>query len=171
MFVAGRIRGVSLTGSGSTQLITFTRDLAPAPCTVTTAAPFRAPGRHAFEVAMPIKQARTALGFTAQPLETYLTPSCTAGAGQPGHAAGYVSMGGAGFIYPASVASGSRYGEGDTVRCEVDFDARTVAFFVNGEAAGGAMEWVHGDSAYPAISSEGGTVKCAVRCIWSSHIQ
>ena len=166
MFVAGRIRGVSVTGGGSTQHITFTRDLAPAPCTVTTSAPFSAPGRHAFEVAMPIKQARTAVGFMAQPLETYLTPSYT-----EAQAGGYVSMGGAGFIYPASVASGSRYGEGDTVRCEVDFDARTIAFFVNGEAAGGAVEWVHGDAAYPAISSEGGTVKCMVRCISNSQMQ
>ena len=141
------------------------RDLAPSPCTVTTSAPFRAPGCHAFEVAMPIKQARTAVGFVAQPLETYLTPSYTDPTGQPGQApAGYVSMGGAGFIYPVSVAAGSRYGEGDTVRCEVDFDARTIAFFVNGEAAGGAVEWVHGDAAYPAISCEGGTVKCTVCC-------
>ena len=58
------------------------------------------------------------------------------------------------------------------MRCEVDFDARTVAFFVNGEAAGGAVEWMHGDAAYPAISSEGGTVECMVRCIsGTGHIQ
>ena len=88
MFVAGRIRGVSVTGGGSTQHITFTCDLAPAPCTITTSAPFRAPGRHAFEVAM-------------------------------------------------------RYS---------------------------TVEWVHGDAAYPAISNEGGTVKCTVRCISNSHI-
>eukprot|EP00955_Chlamydomonas_euryale_P038179 351017-Chlamydomonas_euryale.AAC.9 len=58
-------------------------------------------------------------------------------------------------------ASSGRYGEGDTVRCELDFDAASVTFLVNGTRVGSAP-WPHGARAWPAISSEGGEVVCEV---------
>lgn len=35
----------------------------------------------------------------------------------------HVWAGGAGFVYPASVAGGGRYGQGDTIRVELDLGA------------------------------------------------
>ena len=55
-------------------------------------------------------------------------------------------------------------GKGDTVRCEIDFDCapRTVTFSINGARAA-SVAWEHGDSAFPAISSEGGTVHSDIK--------
>lgn len=77
----------------------------------------------------------------------------------------YVSFGGAGFVYPSRRRGARGYGEGDTVRTELDLtvsDEGVVRFFVNGEAAGEAP-WRGGSSAFPAISSDGGGVQCDVR--------
>lgn len=68
--------------------VTFNPDL-PGPCTVSTSTPFSAPGIRGFEVHMPTKQARTAVGLAAEPLIEYMTPSYT-------RRRDYVSMGGAG---------------------------------------------------------------------------
>lgn len=143
-------RGISVTAGR----LTFNADL-PSPCTAHTSTPFIGPGIHAFEVQLPVKQARTAIGFTAEPYDTYLTPSYSKRGSR------YVSMGGAGFIYPEARASGSSYGEGDVIKCEINFSSSTVAFFINGRPAGTAP-WNHGSSAYPSISSEGGPVVCSV---------
>ncbi|KAG1653950.1 hypothetical protein FOA52_002847 [Chlamydomonas sp. UWO 241] len=142
--------GVTVTASR----LTFTKSIAK-PLTVITDAPLTPTTgvrTRGFEVAMPTKQARTAIGFSADPeLATYMTPTYSPGLSS------YISMGGAGFIYPAGASSSGRYGEGDTLRCEVDFSARTVSFSVNGQRVGSAP-WRHGEAAWPAISSEGGTV-------------
>ncbi len=152
-FVARGIKGVKIEGSALNFLPTL-----QGPCTVSTSQPFTPPGKHAFEVLMPVKDCRTAVGFSSDPpIATYLTPSYTSGRGSP-----YVSMGGAGFIYPATMVSGSSYGRGDSVRCEVDFEASSVSFYVNGVAAGPAVAWEGGEKAYPSVSSEGGVVECIV---------
>ena len=153
-FITRGLSGVSI----GTNSLTFLRDQIKAPCTVSTSMPFQAPGRHAFEVSMPQKEARTAIGLSADPMATYLTPSYSKQTKR------YVSMGGAGFMYPSSRASGARYGEGDMVRVEIDFDCAppSVTFLVNGAQAA-VVAWEHGSSAYPCISSEGGTVICEFR--------
>jgi hypothetical protein len=66
-----------------------------------------------------------------------------------------------GFLYPAKQMSKATYGEGDTIRCELDFDARLVSFSVNGRAAGTAP-WRGGTDAYPAISVSPGDLVCEV---------
>ena len=109
-FITRGLQGISISSNGCA--VTF-RDQIKAPCTVVTSAPFQAPGRHSFEVSMPIKDARTAIGFVAQPMATYLTPTYSK------QAQGYVSMGGAGFVYPASMASGSCYSEWTHQSCRL----------------------------------------------------
>eukprot|EP00199_Chlamydomonas_sp_CCMP681_P005067 CAMPEP_0119116260 /NCGR_PEP_ID=MMETSP1180-20130426/52186_1 /TAXON_ID=3052 ORGANISM="Chlamydomonas cf sp, Strain CCMP681" /NCGR_SAMPLE_ID=MMETSP1180 /ASSEMBLY_ACC=CAM_ASM_000741 /LENGTH=111 /DNA_ID=CAMNT_0007105387 /DNA_START=97 /DNA_END=432 /DNA_ORIENTATION=- len=109
---------------------------------------------------MPIKAAKVALGWMAAPLTNdYMTPTYSA-------SANYISMGGAGFIYPACRPGGSKYGQSDIIRTEIDLDEQgkgTVRFFVNGAPAGEA-DWKLG-AAYPAFSCEHGEVVCEVsRC-------
>ena len=134
----------------------FNPDL-PRPCTVSTNAPFEGPGKQAFEVRFANKGSHNAVGFIADSsLDFYLTPTYITKSG-----AAYVSMGGAGIIYPEKVSQGSSYGVGDTVRCTIDFDERVVEFAVNGHS-GVRAKWVHGAIAFPAISSAGGDVECEV---------
>ena len=74
----------------------------------------------------------------------------------------YVSMGGAGFIYPSKASALKGYGEGDSVRTEIDMIANRVRFWVNDELVG-ETPWEGGDVAYPAISSQGPAVDCRVQ--------
>lgn len=67
----------------------------------------------------------------------------------------------AGFIYPAKAMSRASYGEGDTISCQLDFDAGRVTFFVNGQEAGGAP-WRGAAEAYPAVSVFPGDLVCDV---------
>eukprot|EP00198_Chlamydomonas_reinhardtii_P000226 XP_001689561.1 predicted protein [Chlamydomonas reinhardtii] len=87
------------------------------------------------------------------PRQEYMTPDYLR--------AGYVSYGGAGFIYPAKAMSRASYGEGDTISCQLDFDAGRVTFFVNGQEAGGAP-WRGAAEAYPAVSVFPGDLVCDV---------
>ena len=66
-----------------------------------------------YSVSMPIKDARTAIGyiFTKPPVSKYMTPDYINGQG-------YISMGGAGFIYPSKSRASSGYGKGDVVKVE-----------------------------------------------------
>lgn len=149
------IQGVQITNMEAQRVsrLLITPDL-PGPCTISTAEPVRrGPGSHAFEVSMPVKGARTAVGYMAEPSTRYMTPDYLP--------KGYVSMGGAGFIYPASRQSGSSYGEGDTVRVELDWDAGEVRFAVNGRAAGKAA-WTGSDVAFPAVSMHPGQLELLV---------
>ncbi len=88
---------------------------------------------------------RTALGYMGmpEPSTRYMTPDYLA--------KGYASMGGAGFLYPAKATGTATYGEGDTVRCELDFDEGKVFFSVNGKSAG-QLPWTGSPVAWPAIS-------------------
>jgi hypothetical protein len=132
-------------------------------CTVYATEAFRGPGRFFFEVSLPHKSSRTAIGWAASAdSSAYLTPEFRPTASD----ASYVSFGGAGFVYPARRRGARGYGEGDTVRAELDLAdgsaAGAVRFFVNGDAAGEAL-WRGGAAAFPAVSSEGGGVQCEVR--------
>jgi hypothetical protein len=103
---------------------------------------------------MPIKKAKMAVGFRSscdEPTSTaYLTPSY-------GMKEGYVSMGGMGFVYPATRGTGCHYGEGEGIDIELDFKTRKVIFRTrNGQEA--EEIWSYGDTAFLAISSEGGPV-------------
>ncbi|GLC46755.1 hypothetical protein PLESTB_001344700 [Pleodorina starrii] len=145
--------GLKLSSQGKSFQITVTREL-PGPCTISTREPVRGPGKHAFEVAMPKKGVRTALGFLEQPRSEYMTPDYLTGGG-------YVSYGGAGFIYPAKAMSRATYTEGDTVRCELCFDSKRVTFWVNGSQAGSAP-WRGPSQAYPAVSVFPGDLVCNI---------
>lgn len=132
-------------------------------CTVYAIDAFRAPGRFFFEVSLPQKSSRTAIGWSASVDSTaYLTPEFRPSASDTS----YASFGGAGFLYPARRRGARGYGEGDTVRAELDLtdggSGGAVRFFVNGDAAGEAP-WRGGAAAFPAISSDGGRVRCEVR--------
>lgn len=58
-----------------------------------------------------MKGARTAIGLSSSPISTYLTPDFTI-APHPS----YLSMGGAGFIYPSKNRARRGYAEGDVVK-------------------------------------------------------
>ncbi|KXZ44099.1 hypothetical protein GPECTOR_74g713 [Gonium pectorale] len=104
---------------------------------------------------MPKKGVRTAVGFLENPKSLeYMTPDYLRG--------GYVSYGGAGFIYPAKQMSRATYGEGDRIKCELCFDSKRVTFWVNGTEAGSAP-WRGSAEAYPAISVFPGDLTCDVK--------
>ncbi len=85
----------------------------------------------------------------------YLTPSYGA--------KDYISMGGAGYIYPESrLCKGCSYGEGDTVEVRINFDRKTVSFSVVGSSQEASVPWSFGDEAFMAFSSEGGPVNAIV---------
>lgn len=147
------VPGIKLINQAKRCRVTVSREL-PGPCTISTREPFQGPGKHAFEVTMPKKGVRTALGFLEKPRSEYMTPDYL-GSG------GYVSYGGAGFIYPAKAMSRMTYAEGDTVRCELCFESRRVTFWVNGSQAGSAP-WRGPLAAYPAVSVCPGDLVCDI---------
>jgi hypothetical protein len=106
---------------------------------------------------MPIKDARTAIGyiFTKPPVSKYMTPDYINGQG-------YISMGGAGFIYPSKSRASSGYGKGDVVKVEIDWIQNSIRFYVNNNIVGTKNIDSSIDIAYPGISSEGGVVECIV---------
>ena len=131
------------------------------PITITSIIPLTAAGKGkaGYRISMPVKKAKTAVGLRASSESTsqYLTPSYEM-------SEGYVSMGGAGFIYPSSRATGCRYGEGDSIEIEVDWMTRMVFFRTsNGQEA--QEEWLYGDSAFLAISSDGGPVLTEIQAL------
>lgn len=66
----------------------------------------------------------------------------------------HLSYGGAGWIHPKEIKAGLTYGQGDSVKVEVDFDKSCVRFYVN-EHFSGEDEWTEA-VAYPAVSVDGG---------------
>lgn len=161
---AGVVVSPASSAAPKSCVLTFTPEL-PGPCTISTAEPFRGPGVFGFTVVMPTKNARTAIGFMGMepPDERYMTPDyiTATSSGSSGTAkGGYVSMGGAGFIYPFRTQTGVKYGQGDSIRCVLDFDTRIVTFAVNGVQAGTGKLPDGCDGVYAAISSEGGLVVC-----------
>lgn len=134
--------------------------------TLTTSVPFRRSDSNTatFSVKFNRKEKKTAIGFSAvqPPVDTYLIPDYYPGGD-------YISMGGAGFIYPMRNSASRGYKEGDLITVQLDFTAGTIAFSVNG-AHVGSSPWpsITSDSskveAYPFISCEGGLLDMD---IWS----
>lgn len=133
--------------------------------TLTTSKPFlRSDSNVAtFSVKFDKKQRKTAIGFssTQPPTDTYLIPDYYSGDG-------YISMGGAGFIYPMRTSASRGYKEGDTVTAQINFEAAMITFSVNGARVGSAP-WPSKDvpssmikEAYPFISCEGGAITMEV---------
>ena len=126
--------------------------------TLTTSTPFlRADCNIAtFSVKFNKKDKKTAIGFSAvqPPTDTYLIPDYYTG-GQ------YISMGGAGFLYPMKTSASRGYKEGDLVTVRLDFSAGTITFSVNGVQVG-STPWPSSSTdqsilcAYPFVSAEGG---------------
>jgi hypothetical protein len=116
-----------------------------------------------FSVQFVQKDAKTAIGVaTFQPPQgqyTYLTPD-SFGASPPGEV--YVTMGGAGFIYPQKKSATRGYKNGDTVKVEVDFAKSEVQFSVNNEAVGSAPFKSGATAAYPVISCEAGPIDMVI---------
>ena len=135
--------------------------------TLTTSTPFfRSDGNLAtFSVKFNKKQRKTAIGFSTirPPSDTYLIPDYYS-------SGGYISMGGAGFLYPMRTSASRGYKEGDLVTAEINFAAAMITFSVNGARVGSAP-WPSADAssskiheAYPFISCEGGAI---VMDVWS----
>lgn len=132
------------------------------PLTATATAPFlRSHARTcAFTVAFTRKVGRAAVGFQfADPVATYLTPAHT-----PAAAASYVSLGGAGFCYPAGVSVGLRYSESNTVALLLDWEANTLSFTVGAKTATVPIP-PHAAVAYPSLSVEDGEVEAEVAAV------
>ena len=112
--------------------------------------------KQAFKVKFLTKDRRTAMGFSATKLpniKTYLTPDYYSGRD-------YVSMGGAGYFYPTRSRATQGYGNGDTIRVEIDFVSKSVNYMVNGASVGSSVLRCDGDvdSVYPFVSCEGGPI-------------
>ena len=115
-----------------------------------------------FSVKFEKKEMKTAIGFSTvqPPVDTYLTPDFHSG-GE------YVSMGGAGFIYPLKNSACRGYKEGDTVTVELDFTSGIISFSVNGDKVGStAWHFENTKEVFPFISCEGGLLEMS---IWSGN--
>uniref|UniRef100_A0A7S0S1D6 B30.2/SPRY domain-containing protein n=1 Tax=Chlamydomonas leiostraca TaxID=1034604 RepID=A0A7S0S1D6_9CHLO len=149
-FAAKPFQGVSVEGGGKTARIVFSKQCKP--CTVMPLDPV-APGSHAYEVVMPVKQGRTSLGWqptrdnTVYMMSDYREPDKK-----------YVSYGGMGFMYPMKKVGSQKYAVGDRVRVELDLSpdgTGTARYSVNGKFSG-EHPWTLGPQAYPAFSCESG---------------
>lgn len=115
-----------------------------------------------FSVKFDKKEKKTAIGFSTvqPPVDTYLTPEFHSG-GE------YVSMGGAGFMYPLKTSASRGYKEGDTVTVQLDFSSRIISFSVNGDNVGSTpWHFENTKEVYPFISCEGGLLEMS---IWSGN--
>jgi SPRY domain len=113
-----------------------------------------------FSVKFDKKEKKTAIGFSAvqPPVDTYLTPEFHSGGA-------YISMGGAGFIYPLKTSASRGYMEGDTVTVQLDFTSRIISFSVNGDNVGStSWHFENTKEVFPFISCEGGLLEMSV---WS----
>ena len=147
------ISGVSV----SNNVVRFTKDITES-LTVSTLEAFKRSTKiNSFSVYLPIKDARTAIGysFTKPPVSKYMTPDYISGQG-------YISMGGAGFIYPSKSRASAGYGKGDTVKAEINWNENLVNFYINNVMVGTKSIDSSIDFAYPSISSESGLVECSV---------
>jgi len=151
------------TTAGSVTTVTFAEGSSQQqPTTISSSTPFQKKNKviSRFSVLLEIKKQKTAIGlqFTKTPVKTYLTPTYSATFNN------YISMGGAGFIYPGTRSSGSRYGEGDKVTIDLNWDTREATFSVNDRSVGTQKidASINLDVAWPSISSEGGLVVCKV---------
>ena len=110
-----------------------------------------------YTVNFKIKNSRTAIGFLSKPTNDYMTPQYMTDANIY-----YISMGGAGYIYPKCKSATRGYSNGDSVSVQLDFQQNIVKFFVNGDYVG-SDDWKPSiDDAYFSISSEPGDVEVTV---------
>lgn len=126
--------------------------------TLTTPVPFLRSENNvaSFSVKFNVKERKTAIGFSGSqpPIDTYLIPDHYSGGG-------YISMGGAGFLYPMRTSASRGYKEGDLVTVQLNFSAAIISFFVNGDPVG-STPWPSSsltaaeEGAYPFVSCEGG---------------
>ena len=99
------------------------------------------------------KESRTAIGFLSRPVNEYMTPDYLTDS-----TIQYVSMGGAGYIYPTRKSALRGYQNGDSVTTAIDFQQNKVSFAVN-EKLVGTVDWNPTcDDAYFSISCEPGDV-------------
>lgn len=99
------------------------------------------------------KESRTAIGFLSRPVNEYMTPDYLTDS-----TVHYVSMGGAGYIYPTRKSASRGYQNGDSVTTAIDFQQNKVSFAVN-EKLVGIADWNPTcDDAYFSISCEPGDV-------------
>ena len=134
--------------------------------TLTTQVPFMRKDSNTatFSVKFNIKEKKTAIGFSATqpPIDTYLIPDYYS-------KRDYISMGGAGFLYPMRTSASRGYKEGDLVTVQLNFSNAIISFFVNGDPVG-STPWpssppsVNIEEAYPFVSCEGGLLDMD---IWS----
>jgi len=148
------VTGVTSSTRGSLTTVTFTEGCT-SPITVSADVPFkRNGGCSKFKVKLPIKGQRTAVGlqFSKSPASSYLTPSYSPSLKS------YVSFGGAGYIYPATVTATRGYKEKDEIEISIDWSAQKVDISVNSGVVGTVALDPGVDSAWPSVSSEGGIV-------------
>jgi len=116
-----------------------------------------------FRVNLPVKEQKTAIGWIFQdpPTTKYLTPdhvNIQPLSTSSSNEATYISMGGAGFIYPSKRRASRGYAVNDTVETTLDFSSNEVSFSVNGQVVYTTTLSPQIDFAYPTISSDGGEV-------------
>jgi hypothetical protein len=114
---------------------------------------FSSGGQHSFEVYMKDKHVKTAVGVLSEGKTTeYMRDDPIPET--------HVSFGGAGWIHPKEIAASGKYGQGDRVKVEVDFNAQKIKFYVNGSCVG-EDEWKIPQS-FPAVSFDGGPCEVEV---------
>eukprot|EP01036_Dinobryon_divergens_P027382 gene27382-36149_t len=113
-----------------------------------------------FKVHLPIKEQKTAIGWVFQdpPTEQYLTPDYVKPSSTSSGTEEYISMGGAGFIYPSKRRASKGYAVMDTIETTLDFSSNEISYAVNGQVVHTIPIPSHIDLAYPTISSDGGEV-------------
>ena len=146
----------------SSSALTFTSDMTNA-LTTSTIQPSDSLllNKEDFTIRFKTKNARTAIGFSSEPIETYLTPPYT-----KSNTIKYISFGGAGFIYPQCKKALKGYTNGDIVTAIIDFYECKVEFYVNSEYVGEDWWETHlYPQAYFSVSCEPGDVEIS----WSSQ--
>lgn len=128
------------------------------PTSISTVDPILRDSNFSFEVTLIVKEQRMAIGlsFSNSPSALYMKPDYNP------DLSGYISFGGAGYIYPESRLAKRGYANGDTVKMSVDWISNDCIFYVNNELAGSSKLPMNCKFVYPSLSSEGGLVKAIV---------
>ena len=117
-------------------------------------------GNHKFSVKMLKKPCKMAIGYSFSQDDNerkkYMTPSYTS-------EGKYISMGGAGFVYPMTKQTGGTYKEGDTVEVAIDFIASVISFSVNNREITRVDFPSNVAHVYPSVSSEPGEIEIELK--------
>lgn len=141
--------------TASDSLIQFTRQISQ-PLTISLMTPVKRSSSLSevkYTVKFVKKESRTAIGFLSKPVGEYMTPDYLT---DP--TIKYVSIGGAGYIYPNRKSASRGYQNGDSVTSAIDFQQNKVSFMVNDKLVGTADWSPTNDNAYFSISCEPGDV-------------